>query len=92
MEKRGPRHKYFATLANQKEDAGKSASVLNPRRSFLVGLAVEAASCLLVSLVTDAPADASATLNEALLAAGNRVGRIERATQTLEQRFLEMVR
>ena len=48
-------------------------------------------SCLLVSLVVDAPVDASATLNEHLVAGGVRVGRLERAAMTLEQRFLEMV-
>ncbi|MCW2923013.1 MAG: transporter [Thermoleophilia bacterium] len=48
-------------------------------------------SCLHVTLVADAPADASATLNELLVGAGVRVGRLERVTRTLEQRFLEIV-
>jgi ABC-2 type transport system ATP-binding protein len=48
-------------------------------------------SCLHVTLVPDAPMDASATLNELLVRAGNRVGRLERATRSLEQRFMEMV-
>jgi ABC-2 type transport system ATP-binding protein len=46
---------------------------------------------LLVRLVPDAPADAAATLNEVLVGGGVRVGRIEAATQSLEQRFMEMV-
>jgi ABC-2 type transport system ATP-binding protein len=49
------------------------------------------AHCLVVTLVPDAAVDASATLNELLIGGGVRVGRLERATQTLEQRFLEMV-
>lgn len=53
--------------------------------------AADAPHCLLVALVPDAPVDASATLNEHLVHGGVRVGRLERATQTLEQRFLEMV-
>jgi ABC-2 type transport system ATP-binding protein len=60
--------------------------------SELVATVVDAeSSCLHVTLVPDAPVDASATLNELLLGAGNRVGRLERATRSLEQRFLEMV-
>jgi ABC-2 type transport system ATP-binding protein len=50
-----------------------------------------ATSCLEVTLVPDAPADASATLNELLIAGGVRVGRLEGVRQSLEQRFLEMV-
>jgi ABC-2 type transport system ATP-binding protein len=50
-----------------------------------------ATSCLTVTLVADAPDDASASINELLIAGGVRVGRLERATQSLEQRFLEMV-
>ncbi|MCW2927458.1 MAG: transporter [Thermoleophilia bacterium] len=50
----------------------------------------DVAGCLDVELVAEAPADASATINELLVGAGIRVGRIERASQTLEQRFLEI--
>ncbi len=50
------------------------------------------AGIVVVQLVPDAASDASATLNEQLVVAGVRVGRIESATQSLEQRFLEMVR
>ena len=52
---------------------------------------VDPAGALHVALVPEAAADASATLNELLVHGGVRVGRIERAQQTLEQRFLEMV-
>jgi ABC-2 type transport system ATP-binding protein len=48
--------------------------------------------CLQLVLAADAPADASATINEQLVQAGVRVGRIERASVSLEQQFMEMVR
>lgn len=73
------------------DDVARAGELLGGHE--LVGSVVDAGmpGCLLVALVDGAPGDAAATLNELLVGAGVRVGRIERSTQTLEQRFMEIV-
>jgi ABC-2 type transport system ATP-binding protein len=91
-----------AELAGESAGGGRTIlfGVTDPARarelleaSDLVGSVAEAGEFALhATLVAEAPADASATLNELLVGGGVRVGRIERAAQSLEQRFMEIIR
>jgi ABC-2 type transport system ATP-binding protein len=72
-------------------DMSKARELLGASELVAEVTDADATSCLVLTLAPDAPADASATINELLVHGGVRVGRLERATQSLEQRFLEMV-